>query len=124
MEIDESDDIDDGAGVGEGAPVLAGEADDNVRAEGGVRNPRADGVDLSAVLGDVLQAREDAQPLVAWQGAELRRYRGNLYLLPPLQKTTWRPGQPFSGTPLALGPEMGSLGKAVRGKCRQMVGDL
>jgi tRNA(Ile)-lysidine synthase len=64
---------------------------------------------LGAVLDDVLRAREDAQPLVAWQGAELRRYRGNLYLLPPLQQTAWQPGQPFSGSPLALGPGMGNL---------------
>jgi tRNA(Ile)-lysidine synthase len=64
---------------------------------------------LGAVLDDVLRAREDAQPLVAWQGAEIRRYRGKLYLLPPLRQTAWQPGQPFPGSPLALGPGMGSL---------------
>ena len=64
---------------------------------------------LSAVLDHVLRAREDAQPLVAWQGAELRRYRGKLYLLPPLQQPAWQPGQPFSGAPLALGRGMGIL---------------
>jgi tRNA(Ile)-lysidine synthase len=64
---------------------------------------------LGAILGDVLRAREDAQPLVAWQGAELRRYRGSLYLLPAPQETTWRSGQRFAGPSLVLGPGMGSL---------------
>ena len=64
---------------------------------------------LNAVLDDVLRAREDAQPLVAWQGGELRRYRGKLYLLPPMQQTAWEPGQPFSGPTLWLGPGLGSL---------------
>ncbi len=64
---------------------------------------------LAAVLGDVLPAREDAQPVVEWQGAELRRYRGRLYLLPPRQEPGWQPGQPFAGAPLELGPGMGNL---------------
>jgi tRNA(Ile)-lysidine synthase len=64
---------------------------------------------LAAVLGDVLRARQDAQPVVAWQGAELRRYRGKLYLLPPLQESAWQPGEPFCGPRFALGPGMGSL---------------
>ncbi len=64
---------------------------------------------LRTVLDDVLRAREDAQPLVAWRGAELRRYRGKLYLLRPPQQIAWRPGQPFSGPPLELGPGFGSL---------------
>jgi tRNA(Ile)-lysidine synthase len=71
--------------------------------------PVPGGALLGSVLDDVLRAREDAQPLVAWQGAELRRYRGRLYLLPPPGETAWQPGQPFSGAPLALGPGMGSL---------------
>ncbi|MEX2124157.1 MAG: tRNA lysidine(34) synthetase TilS [Woeseia sp.] len=32
---------------------------------------------------ELLPARADAQPLVRWQGAELRRYRDTLYVLPP-----------------------------------------
>ena len=71
--------------------------------------PVPGGARLGTVLDDVLRAREDAQPLVSWQGAELRRYRGRLYLLPPPGETAWQPGQPFSGVPLALGAGMGSL---------------
>jgi tRNA(Ile)-lysidine synthase len=65
---------------------------------------------LATVLDSVLQAREDAQPLVRWQGAEVRRYRGKLYLLPPLGGQAWPPeGHPLADAPLALGPGMGSL---------------
>jgi tRNA(Ile)-lysidine synthase len=65
---------------------------------------------LATVLESVLQAREDAQPRVAWQGAEARRYRGKLYLLPPLGELPWPPeGRPLTGSPLWLGPGMGVL---------------
>ena len=37
---------------------------------------------VSAIVGDLLTAREDAQPLIRWRGAEARRYRDQLYLLP------------------------------------------
>ncbi len=37
---------------------------------------------LSAIVGDLLAAKEDAQPLIRWRGAEARRYRDQLYLLP------------------------------------------
>lgn len=37
---------------------------------------------LNAVLQDLVSAKEDAQPLVNWPGAEARRYRGKLYVLP------------------------------------------
>lgn len=36
---------------------------------------------LQSVLDDVIAAREDAEPLVRWRGAEVRRYRNSLYLL-------------------------------------------
>ena len=65
---------------------------------------------LATVLESVLQAREDAQPRVAWQGAEARRYRGKLYLLPPLGELPWPPeGRPLTASPLWLGPGMGVL---------------
>lgn len=37
---------------------------------------------LNAVLQELVGAKEDAQPLVSWSGAEARRYRGKLYILP------------------------------------------
>jgi tRNA(Ile)-lysidine synthase len=37
---------------------------------------------LTTIVGDLLTAKEDAQPLIRWRGAEARRYRDQLYLLP------------------------------------------
>jgi tRNA(Ile)-lysidine synthase len=39
---------------------------------------------LESVLATLLTAAVDRNPLVAWPGAELRRYRGLLYAMPPL----------------------------------------
>ena len=36
---------------------------------------------LQQITHELIPAREDAQPLVGWPGAEIRRYRGKLYLL-------------------------------------------
>jgi len=41
---------------------------------------------LNRILHEVVAARPDAEPLVAWSGAEVRRYRGALYVMPPLLK--------------------------------------
>lgn len=65
---------------------------------------------LATVLESVLRAREDAQPLVAWRGAEVRRYRGKLYLLPPIGEQVWpAEGRTLAATPVSLGPGMGAL---------------
>jgi len=40
---------------------------------------------LLRILDEVLTAAKDAMPLVAWPGAEVRRYRDRLYLMPPLK---------------------------------------
>jgi tRNA(Ile)-lysidine synthase len=39
---------------------------------------------LARVMGEVLTARVDASPLVAWLGCEIRRYRDDLFALMPL----------------------------------------
>ncbi|QOJ31321.1 MAG: tRNA lysidine(34) synthetase TilS [Gammaproteobacteria bacterium] len=39
---------------------------------------------LNAGLAQLLEAGSDRQPLLAWSGGELRRYRGSLYIQPPL----------------------------------------
>lgn len=39
---------------------------------------------LQRILDEVLHAAEDAMPLVAWPGAEVRRYRDALHFMPPL----------------------------------------
>ena len=36
---------------------------------------------LQSVITELLPAREDAQPVVQWPGAEIRRYRDNVYVL-------------------------------------------
>jgi tRNA(Ile)-lysidine synthase len=65
---------------------------------------------LTSVIDSVLHAKQDAQPLVAWPGGELRRYRGRLYLLPPLGEAAWPPqGRALAAMPVALGEGMGSL---------------
>ncbi len=46
--------------------------------------PLPDHRHLHRILDEVLPASEDAMPLVAWAGAEVRRYRDSLFLLPPL----------------------------------------
>ena len=46
----------------------------------GLATPTA--LQLERILDEVLPARADAQPHVAWAGASVRRYRNGLYLLP------------------------------------------
>jgi len=46
----------------------------------GLSTPTA--LQLGRVLDEVIPARADAQPLVTWPGAAVRRYRDQLYLLP------------------------------------------
>ena len=46
----------------------------------GLSTPTA--VQLNRIRTEVILARVDAQPLVSWRGASVRRYRNGLYLLP------------------------------------------
>ncbi len=53
---------------------------------------------LAAIMRDLIPAAEDASPLVQWPGAEVRRYRDTLYVmppLPPLPPDDW--AQPWDG---------------------------
>jgi tRNA(Ile)-lysidine synthase len=50
----------------------------------GNRYPVPDESRVERVLSEVLGARADASPLVSWSGAEVRRFRDQLWLLPPL----------------------------------------
>lgn len=45
---------------------------------------RPDTVTVSRIVNEVLVAGEDRNPQVCWSGAEVRRYRDRLYLMPPL----------------------------------------
>lgn len=42
-------------------------------------------IKLQQIEKTILHADTDANPIVAWQGAEIRRYRNHLYLLEPLE---------------------------------------
>jgi len=62
---------------------------------------------LARILNEVLRARADAQPLVAWEGCELRRYRNDLFALAPLPprpetELSWDGQQPLQ-LPMGLG---------------------
>jgi len=65
---------------------------------------------LYQAVDELLPAREDAQPLVCWQGGELRRYRDRLYVMAPLPAPPVAPEQVLRpDAPLELGPGMGDL---------------
>ena len=64
------------------------------------------------VLNELLPARVDAQPLVEWDGACVRRYRDHLYVMSPLQRVDGDrdAGLLWSGSStLSLGQGRGSL---------------
>lgn len=63
-----------------------------------------------SIVDNLLTAREDATPLVAWDGAELRRYRKRLYLLRSLAPIPKNWSARWSGTqPLQLPAGTGVL---------------
>lgn len=72
--------------------------------------PLPSSVRLSAITADVLSAKADAQPLVRWQGAELRRYRNRVYLMRPLAEppADWQSAWDMAGA-LALPANSGRL---------------
>ena len=65
---------------------------------------------LYQAVHELIPAREDAQPLVTWPGAELRRYRNHLYIMPAMPE---RPDPSVQvlrpEASLNLGPGMGQL---------------
>jgi len=72
----------------------------------GLSTPTA--VQLERILNEVIPARVDAQPLVSWPGASVRRYRNGLYLLPQnLAKAIET--TPLPGEKLELGAGLGTL---------------
>ncbi len=72
----------------------------------GLSTPTA--MQLSRVLEEVIPARHDAQPLVSWPGASVRRYRNGLYLLP--ENLVESPATiQVSSADVPLGPGLGTL---------------
>jgi len=67
-------------------------------------------VQLDRIVTEVLGAAEDRLPLVAWAGAEMRRFRGQLFLMAPL--LSHEPSTVFpwmGGSQLLLPSGLGSL---------------
>ena len=77
----------------------------------GLSTPTA--MQLSRVVHEVIPARQDAQPLVSWPGAAVRRYRNRLYLLPETLVESPAAIAVSSGD-VPLGPGLGVL-QFVRG---------
>jgi len=46
--------------------------------------PLPNQIKLKEIINSVIGASQDANPVVKWQGAEIRRYRDDLYAIPPL----------------------------------------
>jgi len=73
--------------------------------------PPAPATRLYQAVYELIPARQDAQPVVTWNGAELRRYRQHLYVLrtlPAVDNTLDRILS-VTGDSLDLGPGMGAL---------------
>ncbi len=74
----------------------------------GFEMPSAD--TLERIQREVLDAAEDAEPLLAWAGCELRRYRDRLYAMPPLPPApAAQPAMAWIGEELPLPPGCGVL---------------
>jgi tRNA(Ile)-lysidine synthase len=72
----------------------------------GLSTPTA--LQLQRVMNEVIPAREDAQPLVAWAGGSVRRYRNGLYLLPETLAQVLA-SAPLREAELELGAGLGRL---------------
>ena len=64
---------------------------------------------LASIVTDLIPAREDAQPIVQWTGAEIRRYRDKVYVLPAVTEHVGSTPVPMTGDTLQLGHGMGEL---------------
>lgn len=72
----------------------------------GLSTPTA--LQLARILDELIPARADAQPLVTWPGAAVRRYRNAIYLLPEELRAA-PAGGPVGQSPLPLGDGLGEL---------------
>jgi tRNA(Ile)-lysidine synthase len=64
---------------------------------------------LQSIVIDLLPAREDAQPVVRWEGAEVRRYRDQVYLLPQAAAPAAVKPLPVEAGRVELGAGLGLL---------------
>lgn len=75
--------------------------------------PSPPAAQLHSVVTDLIPARDDGRPLVQWPGAEIRRYRGNVYVLPAESVDAVPAGKHAtrvtSGSSIRLAPGHGEL---------------
>ena len=72
--------------------------------------PPAPATALQSVTDELLPAPPDAEPVVRWRGAEIRRYRDQIYLMTTLPSLANLPsGRLAVDAPLELGNELGRL---------------
>jgi tRNA(Ile)-lysidine synthase len=71
--------------------------------------PAPPATQLRSILADLLPAREDAQPLVQWKGAEVRRYRDRVYILSEDRSALQQSAMTVTSKGLDLGAGMGEL---------------
>ncbi len=71
--------------------------------------PAPPATQLRSIISDLLPARGDAQPLVQWRGAEVRRYRDQVYVLPENKSGTDELALPMPRDGLDLGTGLGEL---------------
>jgi len=66
---------------------------------------------LAEARDSLMGARPDAQPLVTWAGAEMRRYQGRLYLMAVIEPAGTGPSEPLQpgDSPVLLGTGLGAL---------------
>jgi tRNA(Ile)-lysidine synthase len=64
---------------------------------------------VARIMGEILPARSDASPLVAWAGCEVRRYRDDLFALAPLPPVPVGVELLWLVTALDLPPGLGRL---------------
>ena len=71
--------------------------------------PAPPATQLRSILADLLPAREDAQPLVQWKGAEVRRYRDRVYILSADRCALQQSAMTVTRKGLDLGAGLGEL---------------
>jgi tRNA(Ile)-lysidine synthase len=64
---------------------------------------------LQSLVDELIPAREDAQPLVCWNGVEVRRYRDSIYILAAIGDLADVPSRTIDDGALVLGANMGEL---------------
>ena len=79
---------------------------------------------LGRILDEVLPARPDADPWVAWRGCEVRRYRQDLFALRPLPPAPTGPGLPWDQPVLQLPHGLGTLERVADAAAMALMGPV